>query len=173
MNIRSCVICLCAIGGLMAGSFASTIDVAQAQLTSEQSGSDKMVQGVKIDKSVLKIERERYTAKGRRDPFISIIALAEEKMTVRKKSTNPIENFDITDFKLLGVIYDGKDYFASVVLPDQKAYTLKKGMKVGLYGGKVDDITSNKLVVKEFVVDFMGQRKSKYTEIKLREEEVR
>jgi Tfp pilus assembly protein PilP len=120
----------------------------------------------------LKIETVRYTASGRRDPFVSIISLAREKMSVEKKSTNPLENFDVADFKLLGVIYDGKKYYASVVLPDQKAYTLKKGMKVGIHGGTIVDITSDKLVIREYVRDFMGKKEPKYTEIKLRTEEV-
>jgi Tfp pilus assembly protein PilP len=125
------------------------------------------------EKILLRIDPVKYTAKSRRDPFVSIITLAKKKMEVKKKNTNPLENYDVMDFKIMGVIYDGKKYYASVVLPDKKAYTLTKGMKVGLFGGKIEDITSNKIIVKEFVIDFMGQRKPKYTEIKLREEEVR
>ncbi len=117
----------------------------------------------------VRIEPVKYIAKGNRDPFFSIITLAKQKMDVQRKTTNPVENYDVNDFRLLGIIFDGKDYYASVVLPDRKAYTLKKGMKIGLYGGKIDQITSDKIIVKEFIIDFMGKTNPKYTEIKLRE----
>lgn len=150
-------------GGL--NTFAST--APEGEVKAEGAGDPSQ------EKILLRIDPVKYTAKSSRDPFVSIITLAKKKMEVRKKTTNPLENYDVMDFKIMGVIYDGKKYYASVVLPDKKAYTLTKGMKVGLFGGKIEDITSNKIIVKETVIDFMGQRKPKYTEIKLREEEVR
>lgn len=121
--------------------------------------------------SLSKIERYPYTAGGRREPFASIITAAKKKMEVKRKSANPLENFDVADFKLLGVINDGKAYYASVVLPDNKAYTLTRGMRVGVHGGKVEKITFDKVVIEEFVVNFMGNLEKKYTEINLRKEE--
>ncbi|GBD98541.1 Pilus assembly protein, PilP [bacterium BMS3Abin07] len=155
------------------GSFEIAVAV-DANKTDKVTAQDESQQkSVAKNDSSLRITRVKYTAGNRRDPFVSIITLAKKKMqTMKKKKSNPLENYDVTDFRLLGVIYDGKKYYASVVLPDNKAYTLKKGMKVGIYGGRVEDITSDKLVVKETVVDFMGKKKSKYTEIKLRKEEV-
>lgn len=143
-----------------------------AQVTAPGSSQEQDPVNVKSNDMSFAIETVEYTAAGRRDPFASIISLARKKMSVEKKSTNPIENFDVTDFKLLGVIYDGKKYYASVVLPDNKAYTLTKGMKVGIHGGNIMDITSDKLVIREYITDFMGKKEPKYTEIKLRTEEV-
>jgi len=123
------------------------------------------------DVEISKIELVPYTAKNRRDPFASIILSTKQKMEKKKKSLNPLENFDVTDFKLMGIIFDGKRYYASVVLPDNKAYTLKKGMSAGLYGGKVDRITKDSIVFNEYVIDYMGVKQLKKTELKLRKEE--
>jgi len=123
------------------------------------------------DVEISKIELVPYTAKSRRDPFASIIVTTKAKMEKKKKSLNPLENFDVTDFKLMGIIYDGKRYYASVVLPDNKAYTLKAGMNAGLYGGKVAKITNDAIIFNEYVVDYLGVKQLKKTELKLRKEE--
>ncbi len=111
-----------------------------------------------------------YTAEGRRDPFLSIVVMTKQKV-VKKKKLNPLENYDVTDFVLIGVIHDGKEYYASVILPDGKAYTIRKGMTLGLYGGKVVDITPDTVVIREYLTDYKGRRKPKDTILKLRKEE--
>ncbi len=117
------------------------------------------------------IEAIIYDPEGRRDPFLSIIVLTKQKVQKKKKTLNPLENYDVTDFRLLGVVYAGKEYYASVALPDGKAYTIKKGTTLGLYGGKVIDITSDSVIIREYVVDYRGQLKPKDTVLKLRKEE--
>ncbi len=117
------------------------------------------------------IESITYNPEGRRDPFLSIIVLTKQKVEKKKKTVNPLENYDVTDFRLLGVVYADNDYYASVILPDGKAYTIKKGTTLGLYGGKVIDIKSDAVVVREYIVDYRGQLIPKDTVLKLRKEE--
>ncbi|NOZ25201.1 MAG: pilus assembly protein PilP [Nitrospirae bacterium] len=117
------------------------------------------------------IEAITYDPEGRRDPFLSIIVLTKQKVEKKKKTVNPLENYDVTDFRLLGVVYADNDYYASVVLPDGKAYTIKKGTTLGLYGGKVIDIKSDTVVIREYIVDYRGQLRPKDTVLKLRKEE--
>ncbi len=117
------------------------------------------------------IESITYNPEGRRDPFLSIIVLTKQKVEKKKKTVNPLENYDVTDFRLLGVVYADNDYYASVVLPDGKAYTIKKGTTLGLYGGKVIDIKSDAVVVREYIVDYRGKLMPKDTVLKLRKEE--
>jgi len=112
-----------------------------------------------------------YNPEGRRDPFLSIIVLTKQKVEKKKKTLNPLENYDVTDFRLIGVVYTGKDYYASVVLPDGKAYTITKGSTLGLYGGKVIDIKSDAVLIREYIVDYRGQLRPKDTVLKLRKEE--
>jgi Tfp pilus assembly protein PilP len=56
------------------------------------------------------------------------------------------------------------------MLPDNKSYTIRKGMTLGLYGGKVEDITKDKVLIREQVKDYRGQLKTKDTILKLRKE---
>jgi Tfp pilus assembly protein PilP len=121
---------------------------------------------------IFRIKKVEYNPTGRRDPFLSIVSLTKQKVQKkRKKSLNPLENYDVADFRLLGVIYDGKDYYASILLPDGKAFTVKKGMKLGLYGGSIIDVSPDSLVIREYVMNYKGELKPKDTVLKLRKEE--
>jgi Tfp pilus assembly protein PilP len=44
-------------------------------------------------------------------------------------------------------------------------------MTVGLYDGKIIDVSPNQLVVREYVMDYKGRLKPKDTILKLRKEE--
>lgn len=124
-----------------------------------------------MDVKIGKIVQVPFTARSRRDPFASIIITTKKKMKEHAKKQNPLENFDVTDFKIMGIIFDGKRYYASVVLPDNKAYTLRAGLKVGLFGGKVEKITNDAIIIKEYITDYLGKKKLKTTALKLRKEE--
>lgn len=114
----------------------------------------------------------KYNSAGRRDPFLSILILTKQKIEKqKKKKRNPLENVDVTEIKLLGVVKKGNKYFASVLLPDGKAFTITKGTTIGLYDGKVVDIALDRLVVREYVMDYRGRIKPKDTILKLRKEE--
>jgi type IV pilus assembly protein PilP len=122
-------------------------------------------------KEEIKIEQEVYTydPKGRRDPFVSLIDLAKER-TIRKRTVNPIENFDVEEIKLIAIAWDNKQYFAMITLPDKKSYTIRKGMTLGLYGGRVEEIKADTLHIREQIKDYRGQIKTKDTILKLRKE---
>ena len=117
-----------------------------------------------------KTEEETYTydRKGKRDPFVSLVVTAVEKP---KKGQTPLENYDISAIKILGIIWTEKGNFATVVLPDGKAYTLREGMTIGLHEGKIQAINKNNIVIRERIKDYKGQLKSKETILKLREGE--
>ncbi len=118
-----------------------------------------------------KVEREAFTydPKGRRDPFISLIEVAKAK-PIRKKGATPIETYDVSEIKLSAVVWDSRQYYALIMLPDNKSYTLKKGMTLGLHGGRVEEITRDSVVIREHVMDYKGQLKTKDTILRLRKE---
>ncbi|OGW23979.1 MAG: hypothetical protein A2X59_13550 [Nitrospirae bacterium GWC2_42_7] len=124
-----------------------------------------------VQEEEIKIEREVYVydPKGRRDPFISLIDLAKERST-RKKAPNPIENFDVEEIRVIAIAWDKKQYYAMITLPDNKSYTIRKGMTLGLYGGRVEEIEKDSLFIREQVKDYRGQMKTKDTILKLRKE---
>ncbi|MBI5639030.1 MAG: pilus assembly protein PilP [Nitrospirae bacterium] len=117
-----------------------------------------------------KVEKEVYVydAKGRRDPFLSLIVVAKEKP--QRKKLNPVENYDVDEIRLIAIAWDSQQHYAMITLPDNKSYTIKKGMTLGLYGGKVEKITKDYVLIQEQVKDYKGQMKTKDTILKLRKE---
>jgi Tfp pilus assembly protein PilP len=120
-----------------------------------------------------KVEQEVYVydAKGRRDPFMSLVAVAKRKPDVKKKA-NPIENYDVSEIKLSAIVWDRQQSYALITLPDNKSYTIRKGMTLGLYGGKVQDIARDNVLIREQIKDYRGRLKTKDTLLKLRNEGV-
>lgn len=115
-----------------------------------------------------KVEEEiyLYDKTGKRDPFVSLI----KKEEVVPGDT-PLESYDVSAVRILGIVWNQKGHFAEVILPDGKAYTVKEGMPIGVHKGKVQRITKSSIIVKENVKDYKGEIKSKETILKLREEE--
>lgn len=120
-----------------------------------------------------KVESETYTyeSRGRRDPFFSIITAAKQQAEKKKKGVSPVENYDVSDFRLIAIAWDNNQYYSLISLPDGKSYTIKQGMTLGLHGGKVHQITMDSVVIREYVKDYKGELKSKDTILKLRKEE--
>lgn len=118
-----------------------------------------------------KVEKEIYVydPKGRRDPFLSLAKVSKVKPQ-RKKGVSPVENVDVDEIKLIAIAWDSQQYYAMITLPDNKSYTIKNGMSLGLYGGKVIEITKDSVLIREQVKDYRGQVKSKDTILKLRKE---
>ena len=118
-----------------------------------------------------KVEKQTYTydAKGRRDPFLSLIVVAKAK-PVKKKGATPMENYDVSEIKLLAIVWDSHQYYALIKLPDNKSYTIRKGMTLGLYGGKVEEIAKDSVLIREQIKDYRGQFKTKDTLLRLRKE---
>ena len=124
-----------------------------------------------VQKEEPKVEKEIYVydPKGRRDPFTSLAQVAKPKAE-RKIGASPIENYDVDEIKLIAIAWDSRQYYALITLPDNKSYTIRKGMTLGLYNGKVVEITRNSIIIKEQVKDYRGQTKIKDTILKLRKE---
>lgn len=118
-----------------------------------------------------KAEKEIYVyeQKGRRDPFVSLVQVAKEKPK-RLRGAKPTENFDVDEIRMIAILWDNKQYYALITLPDGKSYTIRKGTTLGLYGGKVEEITKDRVLVREQVKDYRGQLRTKDTILKLRKE---
>jgi Tfp pilus assembly protein PilP len=107
-----------------------------------------------------------YDQLGRRDPFLSLVEIERKKPT-KKKGASPIESFSIDEIKLLAIASDKQEGYALILLPNRKTYTITKGMVLGLEGGKVEEITDEMVVIREYVKDYKGDIKPKDTVLKL------
>ena len=120
-------------------------------------------------------EDEAYTYRsgGRRDPFLSLVYVAQQAQ--KKKSVAgqpPLEQYAVSDFILEAIVTrSGAPSYALVRLPNGKDYILNMGEKVGLNGGEVTKIGSDYVAVREVTTDFMGRRTAHTIILKLRKQE--
>ncbi len=128
-------------------------------------------QEVKNTEEVKKAEQEIYTydQRGRRDPFLSLVMMLKQKPE-RKKGTTPFESYSIDEISLLAIAWDDQKHYALIILPDKKSYTITEGTKLGLYEGKVQKITKDMVVIREYVKDYRGEIKPRDLILKLRKE---
>jgi Tfp pilus assembly protein PilP len=119
-----------------------------------------------VEASAVIPEEYKYDARGRRDPFLSLVAPAKQKQ-IKRKGASPFESYDIAEIKLLAIAWDKKKYFALIRLPDKKTYTITEGMSLGLEGGKVEKIAKDSVVIREYVKDYRGDIKPRDTILKL------
>lgn len=94
-----------------------------------------------------------YNALGRRDPFTSLIVQEE---TEKRKGAPPIESYDVADFKLSAILWNKTGFYALVSSPDGKNFTLREGTAIGLHNGKVYKITTDSVIIREFLKDYRG-----------------
>jgi type IV pilus assembly protein PilP len=121
-----------------------------------------------VQEEVKKVVREEYAynPRGRRDPFLSLLATAEAKPE-KRKGASPIESYDINELKLLAIAWDKDRPYALIRLPDNKTYTIIEGTGIGLRGGTVVRITPEAVLIREYVEDYRGDIKTKDTILKL------
>lgn len=109
-----------------------------------------------------------YDAKGKRDPFLSLVTMLKPE---RRKGSTPFESYGVDEINLLAIAWDDQKYYALIMLPDKKSYTITEGMKLGLFGGKVQKITKDMIVIREYIKDYRGDLKPKDSILRLRKEE--
>ncbi len=115
-----------------------------------------------------KVEYEEvvYDAKGKRDPFLSLVEITKQK-PVKKKGASPFESYDVDEIKLLAIASSKEKYYALIRLPDKKNYTITEGMTLGLQGGKVEKITKDSVIIREYIKDYRGEIKPRDAILKL------
>jgi type IV pilus assembly protein PilP len=131
----------------------------------EKAEVKREVTGLEEAKAIYE-EEYKYDPKGRRDPFLSLVAMTKQK-PIKKKGASPFESYDIDEIKLLAIAWDADKHYALIMLPNGKAYTITEGMTLGLQGGKVTKITKNSIVVREYIKDYKGDLKPRDSTLKL------
>ena len=96
-----------------------------------------------------------YYPEGKRDPFESPL-LKQKFADGEGAPLAPLQQFDVTQLVLTGVIVGLEAPKAMVKAPDGKAYILSIGTLVGKNGGKVVNITNDGVAVEEILEDFSG-----------------
>jgi type IV pilus assembly protein PilP len=110
-----------------------------------------------------------YNAQGRRDPFASIIVKEEKQAKLGDRP--PLERFNISDFKLAGVVWGGFGYNAMMESPDGKGYFIRVGTVIGLNKGIVKKITQDRIVIEEKFKNFSGETERREIVVELRKKQ--
>jgi type IV pilus assembly protein PilP len=164
------LVCVCSLGiALIACEDKKPAQKPQPQAAAPQAA---VAAAPAAPQNEVKAEKEVYVyeTKGRRDPFVPLTDVVKER-PLKKRGSSAIEDIDVEEIKVIAIAWDSRQYFAMVTLPDKKSYTIRKGMTLGLYGGKVREITKDSVIVTEQIKDYKGQLKTKDTILKLRKEE--
>ncbi|MBI5008162.1 MAG: pilus assembly protein PilP [Bacteroidia bacterium] len=116
----------------------------------------------------VKEESYIYDPKGRRDPFVPLIKIAKRTPGKKGVVVGTLESYDIADFKLIAVINKEKgQYYALLLTPDNKSFTVKEGIVLGLNNGKIKKIASNNVVIEEYIRDYKGELRPRQVVLEL------
>ncbi len=107
-----------------------------------------------------------YEASHTRDPFYPQII---RKETV--KGSSPLENYDIEELKLSGILKDPKGYKGLIKTPDGRHFVVREKDKIGLHGGQITKISKDTIEIKETARSYTGEFLQITKTLKLRTEE--
>ncbi len=110
-----------------------------------------------------------YRAAGRRDPFAPIISKQEKKAAQGDRP--PLERYNLSEFKLSGIVWGGFGYNAMIEGPDGKGYFIRVGTIIGPNAGVVKRITSSSIVIEEKHKNLAGETERKEIVVELRKKQ--
>lgn len=124
----------------------------------------------------VKVEKTyRYEARGRRDPFESILKQELPVIGPLPKDPNrplePLEKFDLSSMQLMGIVWGGLGRRAVIKAPDGKGYFVTVGTYMGQNGGQVVAVENDRLVIKEKHRNMKGNIIDKILTIPIRRKE--
>lgn len=146
---------------------------------SQKAAPNAQRQELKAKEKIEVVEPPKYVYEpaGRRDPFEPLIVdkapSGKDKAVVGMSDLlgdeplTPLQQYEISQFRLIGVIIGKGKPTAMVVAPDGKAYVLKKGIKVGKNNGVVKEISASAVLIEELYQDLSGEMLKNELEIKL------
>lgn len=98
-----------------------------------------------------------YDGSGRREPFKTLIQESlpnVEDVVITpppEEITSPLQQFDIKQIQVVGIILGGFGDYARVKAPDGESYTVNVGTLMGQHRGKVIAISENAILIKESI----------------------
>ncbi|MCL6584487.1 MAG: pilus assembly protein PilP [bacterium] len=104
-----------------------------------------------------------------RDPFKS--PLAVELMQPAQPPLSPLLTYDLSELKLVGIVWGGLGRVAVIETPDGKCYLVKQGEEIGKLKGRVVEIGNDRLSIQTTVTDYLGRKKTEETTVRLYKED--
>jgi type IV pilus assembly protein PilP len=106
-----------------------------------------------------------YDATGRRDPFRPPRAPAPHAAA---EARTPLQRYEITQLRLVAVIYDTKEPRAVVEDDQGLGYIVRVGTPIGPNGGQVRGIEKGRVLITEDSVDYYGEHRENQVTMELR-----
>lgn len=107
-----------------------------------------------------------YDSKDKRDPFRSFVLDRLKELEAQAKG--PLEQFDLNQLALHGVVWQSKRPRALVADPSGQVYIVREGDPIGTSSGSVLRIDDNLMLVRETYIDHMGEPTTKEVEMHVR-----
>ncbi|MFQ5543725.1 MAG: pilus assembly protein PilP [Nitrospiria bacterium] len=107
-----------------------------------------------------------YDPKGRRDPFRSLITSSTKHPRI-VKSLPPLQRREISDLRLIGIIWGFPGRRALIQMPDGKGYTVQTGTRIGINRGIVHQISESNLVIEELFLNIFNEPKKRLVVMEL------
>jgi len=160
-----------AIALLVIPSFVVLAPIPGAQLT-EALAQDSQVNATGERPSWIEPRSFEYNPQNKPNPFKPFLRQAptsEGEESENRKALSPLERITPSQLQLEGILSRGgaNASAALVKLPDGKGYILRQGTRIGTEGARVQRIEESKVVILEYYIDVMGEKKSKQTILKL------
>ncbi len=112
---------------------------------------------------------------GRKDPFKPFVVETKATKPVFKRGSKygplPIQTYEVSQFRVLGIIAGLKQNSALIVDPAGKSYVVKPGMEIGKNGGQVGKISTTSIEVIEKYRDENGRIKKRTVRLALPKKE--
>jgi type IV pilus assembly protein PilP len=103
-------------------------------------------------------------------PFLSVKTILPKSAEEQRKAlidSLPIHSYDVSQFRLIGVVTGAKENQAMVVDPSGKGYVLKQGMTIGKNEGRITLINATGVDVLEQFKDDNGRVRKENIKITL------
>lgn len=119
------------------------------------------------------LEAKRYNAAGKIDPFAPLVkeTVEEEAVIPDDRVLTPLEKIDLSQIKLVAIIAREDSSFAMVEEASGKGYEINVGTYIGRHAGKVFKIQEDRVIIKETVRNFKGEKTERYHELKLNKQD--
>ncbi|MBM3226882.1 MAG: pilus assembly protein PilP [Candidatus Tectomicrobia bacterium] len=131
-----------------------------------------------VEKVQEPVDNYRYDAQGRRDPLEPLVKeslpdVLRPKPRLPERPLGPLERFDLSALKLVGIVWGELGRRALIKAPDGKSYFATAETYMGKYSGKVIAIENDHLVIEEQYLNIEDKLVPKTLTIPLRRKDKR
>ncbi len=121
---------------------------------------------------------KKYEPKVKNDPFEPLVQEEpldgpgrQVQIESPSRPLTPLEKMELSQLKLVAVLETNHQKLAMVEESSGKGYEVKVGTYIGKNSGKVTQIKSGSIVIKEVIRDYKGKPKERFQEMKLHKED--